>query len=392
MPRPELILGKVQGHSIPLPSGTCLCNRCNVIVHDNKRKLLANLLARIVMRGLTEAADKQEQDQPEQQQQQPAPAAEDEQAVEQADEDKVARKAPDESSEEQLAVEHIAAVPSAAKRRRMAGEWEAEEPAEPPLPLPAQVHFPPAFLSDFVIHYRGTAYHVHKFILCYHSSYFSTYMTTLVNGQRAHPTDECDEHPAVAHCIRLPNSCGKVEASSDDFGLFLCHLYFAQHYSCVPYTVASHVDLAALPPPDVLLDYPKFNSYTDLEKATRSTLLAPEPPEVYEAVMSLGHYFDCALVLSRAEDNLLLMVAASQFGAASALEDYRQMCWSITWPCLSTAIKFDLKRVKTACMSLLATCCRHLSSQSTQWESIRTQLDKDTLFVLLQMALVDAKK
>ena len=87
------------------------------------------------------------------------------------------------------------------------------------------VRFPPACLSDFVIHYRGTAYHVHKFVLHYRSSYFRAYIDPLVAGQRACAADECDDHPSIAHCIRLPDSCGKVEADCDDFRLFLCHLY-----------------------------------------------------------------------------------------------------------------------------------------------------------------------
>jgi len=36
-----------------------------------------------------------------------------------------------------------------------------------------------------------------------------------------------------------------------------------------------------------------------------------QTPAVNEAVLSLCHYFDCAAVLSRAEDNLLLVVEAN---------------------------------------------------------------------------------
>ena len=137
----------------------------------------------------------------------------------------------------------------------------------------SDVHFPFKVFSDFVIHYRGTAFHVHKFVLCYHSAYFRAYIEQLTNGQRAYPLDECSDHPNTAHCIRLPDDCGKEEASAADFQRFLCHLYFMQHYSCIPYRVATDVDLTAQPPPAVTLDYPKFNGWDDLLLSMRSTAL-----------------------------------------------------------------------------------------------------------------------
>jgi len=172
------------------------------------------------------------------------------------------------------------------------------------------VQFPPALLSDFVIHHRSIAYHVHKFVLFHHSSYFRSYIEQLTDGQRAYPTEECDEHPSVTHCSRLPDSCGKLEATADDFRLFLCHLYFAQHYCCIPYTVAAHIDVSAELPPTVNLAYPDFRSWEPLRKATSSIPFSVSQPAVYESVMSLCHYFDCAVVLARAEHNMLLVVGA----------------------------------------------------------------------------------
>ena len=82
-------------------------------------------------------------------------------------------------------------------------------PAVEALAVP-NVQFPPAHLSDFVIYYRHTAYHVHKFVLDYHSSYFRTYIEQLTTEQRAYPAEECNDHSDITHCIRLPDSCGKV--------------------------------------------------------------------------------------------------------------------------------------------------------------------------------------
>ena len=179
----------------------------------------------------------------------------------------------------------------------------------------APCHFPPAKVSDFVVHYRSTAYQFHKFVLCHHSSYFRTYIEQLTDGQRAYPTDECSEHPDIAHCIRLPDSCGKVEADTNDFRLFLCQLYFAQHYSCIPYTAQSHIELTAQPPPTVTLDYPHFRDSVQLSRHTSSVSDTSEPLAVYDAIMSMCHYLECALVLSRES-----VIAQLNYGKVFALK------------------------------------------------------------------------
>ena len=245
---------------------------------------------------------------------------------------------------------------------------------------PSDVHFPAAHSPDFVIHYRGTAYHVHKFVLDHHSSHFRTYIETLTDRQRAYSTDECSGHPSIEHCIRLPDSCGKVEASSDDFRLFLCHLYFAQHYCCIPYKPAADVDLTAEPPPAVTLDYSACDTEEQLRDATSSLTHANFPPAVYQAVVSLCHYFDCKAVVSRAEYNCVLMVEfMADIGATDSL-------WSELWSCFLLALQFDLKRVKAACVETLACHSTLVNAHKTEWESVRAQLDKDTLFELLQAA------
>ena len=87
-------------------------------------------------------------------------------------------------------------------------EWSKKRsrkrPATEALAAEEDVHFPPVFLADFVIHYQAQAFHVHKFVMCHHSSYFRTYIEPLIDGQRAYPAGECDEHADIAHCIRLP--------------------------------------------------------------------------------------------------------------------------------------------------------------------------------------------
>ena len=238
------------------------------------------------------------------------------------------------------------------------------------------VFFPPRSLSDFVIHYRSTAFHVHKFVLSYQSSYFCNYIEDLTAGQRAYPRSECDEHPTTKHCIKLPDSVGKVEADVDDFQLFLCHFYFAEHYSCVPYHVAErrgHINMAYEPndPPDISLSYPRITDFFDLDFTTSSSFRTGRAPEVYEAVLSLCHYFACFNVLSRAEDNM-------KHVARAALGE--EIVWSDLWPCFLLALKYNMRVVKQACAPQLAKAClEHESGHRADWEAARQELDKDTL-------------
>lgn len=244
------------------------------------------------------------------------------------------------------------------------------------------VQLPPAFLCDFVIHYRGTAFHVHKLVLFYHSSYFRGYLEPLIDGQRAYSSDECNDHPSIPHCIRLPDSCGKAEADSDDFRLFLCHLYFAQHYSCLPYKVWSHVDLDAQPPPAVTLNYPEFHDWDGLEDATSVHPTTFIPDNLYDSVMSLCHYFHCSVVLSRAEENMLLAVKVEHFPETpDGLE------WEQLWACLLFALRFDLKRVMLACAPRLAKRCKLGENHKADWETMRLLLDRNSAFEMMQAVM-----
>jgi len=240
-----------------------------------------------------------------------------------------------------------------------------------------------AHLSDFILHYRSTSFHVHKFVLSYHSIYFRTYIEPLIDGQPTYPPDECDDHPSIAHCIHLPDKCGKIEADLSDFRLFLCHLYFARHYSCIPFLIASSVDLTAQPPPSVTLDYREFRDRKELVQETHSTSpFHSDSSAQYVPVMSLCHYFDCPAVLSRAEDNCLLLVEAKDAHSRPAND-----VWDEVWQCFQLAVIFDLQRVKKACMLRLATCSVRASRHRQEWESIRKLVDKDTAFDMLQATL-----
>ena len=129
------------------------------------------------------------------------------------------------------------------------------------------VFFPPLELVDFVIHYDSTAFYVHKLLLHHHSAYFRAYLLLLNSqGSPASPTrrrarsstsfsvneeQHCD-HPTIAHCIHLPQQTRLVEqtpVTAADLHLFLCHLYFRQHYCYPPYLPESDIDLNNTSPP-----------------------------------------------------------------------------------------------------------------------------------------------
>ena len=130
-------------------------------------------------------------------------------------------------------------MPKQSSRSRTSRKRSAAEALEANV-----VQFPPA-ISDFVVHYRSTAYCVLKFVLSYHSSDFRTYIEQQTDGQRAYPKTECAAHSIIDHRIRLPDSCGKVKANSGEFQRLLAHLYFAHYYCTIPSKVAADVDLTA---------------------------------------------------------------------------------------------------------------------------------------------------
>ena len=138
--------------------------------------------------------------------------------------------------------------------------------------------------------------------------------------------------------------------------------------------------LSAQPPPSVNLNYPIFDDYYELKFNTSSVFDTDEPPAVYRAVLSLCHYFDCALVLSQARANCLLVAHEED-----ECDDETETTWNNVWPCFLLALQFDMKQVKEECMPLLANHCLSVNSHRQEWKRAKADLDKDTL---LQMMLV----
>ena len=238
----------------------------------------------------------------------------------------------------------------------------------------SDVIFPPPVEADFVIHYRGMSFHVHKSVLCHHSDYFRHYIELLVDGQRSYSHEKRREHADIDHCYRLPDRCGEIDADSDDFRLFLCHMYFTQHHRCLPYIdVDIDVDLTAQPAPDVELDHPDFDSISQLFDSPSSSGCSEDdddddrnPPAVYDAVLSPSVCFNFTQLLARAENNCLLV---SEFGDEFD-GDVGERNWRELWHCFQLALRFGLQQLKQESALLLAPYCCRLSSRRSEWQIV----------------------
>ena len=128
---------------------------------------------------------------------------------------------------------------------------------EPSDAIGDSVIFPRRQLVDFIVHYDGVDFHLHRLVLQHHSTYFRKLFDTpsqSADSETSEPTESFDSeaqtpaakrmkqcnHPHIAHCIHLPQ---QTEATAVDFRLFLCHLYFSSHYSYAPYLPSTDIDL-----------------------------------------------------------------------------------------------------------------------------------------------------
>ena len=147
-----------------------------------------------------------------------------------------------------------------------------------------------------------------------------------------------------------------------------------------------------------MVEYPNIDNVDQLLEATCSIIFNcqrdedddvehHDPPEICAAVLSLCHYFDCTRLLARAEHNCLLVVREAHRGVDRSSWGR----WESTWHCFLLALRFGLQRVRTECIDQLAyydVCC--WDNHAEEWDSIRAQLDKDTLFELFQAVLENA--
>ena len=225
------------------------------------------------------------------------------------------------------------------------------------------MRLPPLLASDFVIHYRDTDFHVHKFVLLHHAGYFRNHLSATApagkvekdevvgeGGKRRRVTtfsseevsSEC-QHPAYVLCLHLPHDFGDGRlVTEDEFLLFLRHLYFASILRLPPF-MPNPVLLASLSddsptsltyPADRLIREPALWEYVSNED--------PNAQWYSAELLSLFHYFDCQQAMRRSEQVIL----------RASLED-RDTCHT-AWFWLPLAVRYRMKAVEVACMEQIA--------------------------------------
>ena len=223
-----------------------------------------------------------------------------------------------------------------------------------------QVHLPPTFNSDFVVHYRNTDYHVHTFVLHHHSQYFRHYFDSLqplakvemgeslVEGQTtcrvtAFPSSLTSgerssvcHHSPLIHCIDLPDSFGIHPACEELLDSFLYHLYFASTLHCPPFqakaailTTALHDGLSCLNFPTSSPSDADIDGYAEKDPTGRRWLFNEE-------LLSLCHYFACEAALKRCE---AVIVTRSLVKPPNA------------WFWLPLSVRYGLRKAEAVCIA-----------------------------------------
>ena len=221
----------------------------------------------------------------------------------------------------------------------------------------------PHRLSDFIIHYRNTDFHVHAFVLCEHSAYFRNYLDTqepllelkaeVVEEQgstkRRKVTaftsiDICFKcgPSSITRCIDLPEQCGVEPASEEQFLLFLQHLYYPAILHSPPFyprqsildslTEDTSVSLA-FPVGDGKASVAELSLYASTGEATREALFWPQQ-------LSLFHYFDCRQAMTRCEA-IIQSVCELPQGTLRCLQ----------W--LQYAVQYGLHKVEAVCLNVI---------------------------------------
>ena len=227
-----------------------------------------------------------------------------------------------------------------------------------------QVHLPPLLASDFVVHYRDTDFHVHKFVLHHHSGYFRNHLSVTApvgkvekddvvreGGKRRRVTTsiidevswEC-RYLAYVLCIHLPHDFGDGRpVGVADFLLFLRHCTSLRLSS----SSRSH---PRTPSQDAILDSLSVDSPISLAVPTDSLIsgaviheyfkddaAAPRRSSCSEPLPSLFHYFDCQ-EMQRSEQVIVR-------GSLSYCMD--------AWYWLPLVVRYKMKAVEDACIEKL---------------------------------------
>ena len=150
------------------------------------------------------------------------------------------------------------------------------------------VYLPPTLLSDFIVHFHDTDFHVHQLVLHHHSVYFRNLLQSFpsidetirsslplveaggdattrsslplveaegdATSRSSFPLVEagglvCGHSPWV-RCVNLPSQPGRLPVTEGDLLTFFHHLYFVSTFNYPPLTPPAHlVDLISADTP-----------------------------------------------------------------------------------------------------------------------------------------------
>ena len=224
----------------------------------------------------------------------------------------------------------------------------------------------------------------------------------------------CRCNPVGLSCVHIPSQRTIIsgeEITDGDFDLFFRHLYYAAHYRYPPFLPADDLDLTASPPPAVTLP-----PYPPLAEQMTSTLLRARPPKATtptsnnsggsmtklvwkEALLTLGQYFACELLLARCE--AVGMRRLERVGHAGAYFDvlYAQQYGMREWKWRCIELILTDKRMKQRkehaltvlwerqlLLDMLAVDCVRLQSGGKE-QSEKQQFDKADLLRAVERAM-----
>ena len=244
-------------------------------------------------------------------------------------------------------------------------------------------------------------FHLQSLIILYHrphSSLLAGQLSALIGSRRLLPVP-----PYHAEEIQEEDNKGTRKRSasaalqSTDVNLppicladFVIHYRTASFYILLrsalrglPFHCLCCVDLAAQPPPTVNLDAP-------LPGSEELSCMSPAPIDRCEPVISLCHYLDCTVALSRVELNCVDIVNNHyDDGENDDKDDGEDVSykieWAFYWRCFLLAVAYNMQKLKTTCMHDLARLCCQYTQLREEWKKAQPLLDKDTVLHMLQI-------
>lgn len=227
-----------------------------------------------------------------------------------------------------------------------------------------KVVFAPESRCDLVIHFNSVEFHVHSFVLYYHSQYFRALFET--------PLDDPDKTCSHASCVHIPDDSAIATITTDVFLLFLQHLYYATLLRFPPFIPTDTVLARLEDKPHVYgTRFP-----TDRVIFTKD-YRASETPCV--DVIALFHYFDCSKAMERAENVLKTWISMSAVKA---------------WSVLPIADKYGMSKLVSACCTEIACLGMVLDDVYHQavFQSLTTKNTAVTMLAAFSLQLAATRK